>query len=50
MTEKDKQTLRIRFNATHYIAKNECPYSQFGNLLILEEKVLVLQTKTSFIF
>ena len=42
MAEKDEQTLRIRFNATYYLAKNECPHSQFGSLLTLEEKVQVL--------
>ena len=39
MAEKDKQTLRIRFNATYYTAKHECPYSQFGDLVTSEEKM-----------
>ena len=39
MAEKDKQTLTVRFNTAYYLAKNECPYSEFGDLLRLQEKM-----------
>ena len=38
MAEKDKQTLTIRFNTAYYLAKHERPYSEFGDLLTLQEK------------
>ena len=38
MAEKDKQTLTVRFNTAYYLAKNERPYSEFGDLLTLQKK------------
>ena len=38
MTEKDEQTLTVRFNTAYCLAKNERPYSEFGDLLTLHEK------------
>ena len=38
MAEKNKQTLTVRYNAADYSAKNECLYSDFGDLLTLQEK------------
>ena len=33
-----KQTLTVRYNTADYSAKNECLYSDFGDLLTLQEK------------
>ena len=38
MAEKDKQTLTLRYNTADCSAKNECLYSDFGDLLTLQEK------------
>ena len=39
MAEKYKQTLIVRFNTAYYLAKSERPYSEFGELLTLQEKI-----------
>ena len=38
MAEKDKQTVTVRCNTADYLAKNERPHSECGDLLILQEK------------
>lgn len=38
MEERSKEVLRIRFNTAYYLAKNEKPFSDYPDLLALQEK------------
>ena len=38
MGEKDLETLRICFNSAYYLVKQECPFSDYPNLITLQHK------------
>ena len=38
MEEKDLETLRICFNSAYYLVKQECPFSDYPNLITLQHK------------
>ena len=38
-TEEDKEILKSRFNTAYYLAKNERPYSDFPDMIVLQEKM-----------
>ena len=44
MTEEDKEILNSRFNTAYYLEKNERPYSDFPDLIALQEKNGVKQS------
>ena len=38
MCEKDKEMMRTRFNSAYYLAKREHPFTDFPDLLVLNDK------------
>ena len=38
MCEKDKASLRVKFNSVYYLAKKERPFSDYPDLLVLQTK------------
>ena len=48
MAEKDRENMRVKFNSAYYLAKKECPFRDYPDLLELQKKNHVPKVDESY--